>query len=891
VGRDLRALFSSNSRELVANDAFTNRTAQWRAVLAALTEHVQRVTAHGFAVDDVESPRRNMIVFHGVGGIGKTTLSRKIEASLTDTDGTHRPAHWRQPLTGGVRLLPVRVDLARSSGTDFERVILSLRLAAAELGRPLPAFDLALRRYWEHAHPGEALEDYLRRAGSGFARFSAAVSLPEQVQAALGDVAQALLLPGSVATAASQLTKTLVRALREHRTAVRALAGCTRLADLLEVEPDIDMLSYTPHLLAWDLAQLPHDKQTVMVVLFDTFEDIGDRTHRDFERLLQRVVWLMPNAFFVVTGRNRLQWASPQLEGQLDWTGPTAWPGLADHADGRCPAQQILVGDFSPEDREDYLAHRLTRDGHPLIPEPVRRTIAERSHGLPLHLDLAVMRYLEIQRTGRTPEPADIDHDFPALITRTLADLTPEERHVARAASLLNAFSIPLVTRAAGLAQEAAATRLVERPFVREDPAAPLGPYHLHQAVRSAIRTADDGTDDRWSPTDWQEATHRALDALGDHLAQHPGDRTTLIACLGQGLTLARAAGAHDLGWLADAAITYVSDLIWEPLTSAAPDADHPDGLRTAADALMETLSALARRQHEHRSRTADRLEAVLASQLLPATLSDLARYYLAKAQRDLGRSSASRHGMQQVVDGQGHFAPAAQRGLAHLARIAGDFPTAWEMAQTLGWDGRQHRVLGDIWWAQGRMSDAADAFLAARTDAEQHGSTGETAIAQAMRAYTLAWTDPASADDELDLAERLLQHADLRATRINTQLAALIRDAGTTTDLEERARAVHTEISVAGLTPTHATLQFILAFHHAVQDDHDAVRADITELRRLTRTGDYVWYVDLVHFMADLPVPAQPASPACWIDGEGSTRARWRSLVTTRRELQDRNR
>src|SRR5690242_3124531 len=90
VGRDLRALFSSNSRELMANDAFTNRTAQWRAVLAALAEHVQRVTAHGFAVDDVESPRRNVIVFHGVGGIGKTTLSRKIEASLTDADGTHR---------------------------------------------------------------------------------------------------------------------------------------------------------------------------------------------------------------------------------------------------------------------------------------------------------------------------------------------------------------------------------------------------------------------------------------------------------------------------------------------------------------------------------------------------------------------------------------------------------------------------------------------------------------------------------------------------------------------------------------------------------------------------------------------------------------------------------
>jgi hypothetical protein len=46
------------------------------------------------------------------------------------------------------------------------------------------------------------------------------------------------------------------------------------------------------------------------VILLDTFEDVGDRTHRDLERLIQRVVWLMPNCFFVVTGRSRLQWAA-----------------------------------------------------------------------------------------------------------------------------------------------------------------------------------------------------------------------------------------------------------------------------------------------------------------------------------------------------------------------------------------------------------------------------------------------------------------------------------------------------------------------------------------------------------------------------------------------------
>ncbi|MGW7045124.1 hypothetical protein ACWGDT_20885 [Streptomyces avermitilis] len=142
-------------------------------------------------------------------------------------------------------------------------------------------------------------------------------------------VAQALLLAGTVGSAVGQVTGALVKALRERRQTVRAVAGCARLADLLEAEPDLDALSYHPHLLAWELARLPAGKKTVPVILLDTFEDTGDRTRREPERLLQRVVWLMPNAFFVITGRSRLQWADPGLQGQLDYTRPTAWPGLA----------------------------------------------------------------------------------------------------------------------------------------------------------------------------------------------------------------------------------------------------------------------------------------------------------------------------------------------------------------------------------------------------------------------------------------------------------------------------------------------------------------------------------------------------------------------------------
>ncbi|WP_320784218.1 ATP/GTP-binding protein [Streptomyces sp. CRN 30] len=870
-------MFSSNDRSIAAEEAFTNRQAQWRAVTGGLAEHVRDVTRDGFDVEDLERPRRNVLVFHGVGGIGKSTLSRKIEAALAHSD--QRPAQWESPAYPEERLLPVRIDLAHSAGTDFERVVLSIRLAVASLGRPMPAFDLALRRYWEHNHPGEPLEEYLRRGGL-LRRFSDAAALPQQMQSALSDVAQALLLPGTVGGAIGQGVGALVGALRERRASVRALAGCARLADLLEAEPDLDALSFYPHLLAWDLAQLPPGKSALPVVLLDTFEDTGDRTHRDFERLLQRLVWLMPNVFFVITGRNRLQWAEAGLEGQLDRVGARSWPGLAVE-EAVAPSHQVLIGDFSPDDCEDYLARRLRRDGQALIDEPVRRIIAQRSHGLPLYLDLSVMRFLELSRGGSRPQAGDFDHDFPALIARTLSDLTAEERHVLRSVSLLSSFSVSLATEVAGMDHDAPALRLVERPFIRESFSG-TWPFHLHDLIRSAIRNAEDGSDDRWSQQDWQRAAERAFRALEARWRQgQRRDRAVLVSCLQQGLGLARDF-AFQLGWLVDASFQYVADSVWEPLTLPDPGSMGGGGPRTAADALVETLSAIARRQHEHRERTASRLSAVLGSGLLPPELVELPAYYLAKAQRDLGLTAASRQGMQRVAAAGGRLAFDAGRGLAHLSRLAGDFPAAVEAAGRLGWAGRHQRVLADVWWLQGDMDRAAAAYRAGRGEAEEHGAVGEAAMCQAHLSFAVAFTDPAEADDEIDLAGRLLSPLSQRSAEMTVRLAALARDAGYATDLPDRAAVLLAEIETSGISYAAAKLQLVLCFHHALVGAHDEVEAGISRLHDLTHGGDYAYFVEIAHFMAGLPLPPDIAR-AQWIDGEEQTRERWRGMVRTR--------
>ncbi|MFJ3799862.1 hypothetical protein ACIPSJ_26695 [Streptomyces sp. NPDC090088] len=47
---------------------------------------MRHVAGPGFDVEDLKAPRNNVIVFHGVGGIGKSTLLRKVEAAFTTAE-------------------------------------------------------------------------------------------------------------------------------------------------------------------------------------------------------------------------------------------------------------------------------------------------------------------------------------------------------------------------------------------------------------------------------------------------------------------------------------------------------------------------------------------------------------------------------------------------------------------------------------------------------------------------------------------------------------------------------------------------------------------------------------------------------------------------------------
>ncbi|MFF7780453.1 zeta toxin family protein [Streptomyces tanashiensis] len=227
-----------------------------------------------------------------------------------------------------------------------------------------------------------------------------------------------------------------------------------------------------------------------------------------------------------------------------------------------------------------------------------------------------------------------------------------------------------------------------------------------------------------------------------------------------------------------------------------------------------------------------------------------------AKAHRDLGDTAASRDGMQQVAAAGGRYASDAARGLAHLARAAGDFPTALAAAQTLGWPGRGNRVLGDIHFARGDMAAAAAAYTAARAEAEEHGNMGERAIAQAHLALTAAFAAPARAEGEIAYARQLLAGLDQRATTLTAQVAELVRTARHAEDeFTSRADRLRAEIVASGITATAPLLELAVVFHHTVRRAESSVRD-----------------------AAGLPLPTP--TTVQWAIDENTVRARWRALA-----------
>lgn len=480
-----------------AVDLFTNRIAEHTAFADALRSQLDGVRAGSAVLGQPE--RRNVLVFYGIGGIGKTELSRRLErwAAMELAD----PGDWGPPPEFERPVRTARVDFHGSRVVDAIGTVLRLRAAAAEPGRRFPAFDLGLAAWWAMAHPGTALPEL--RGAQGF-------DVRQQMTDTLTDIlndagAKFGIGPLTVRTAIS-----IVDAVRTGRLRGRLLRECRPLAAIVE-EAQRNASPYVAAtlagLLSWDLETSSPDDRPLMVAFADAFEYVQG-ADRSQERLFNRIVHLTPGVLWVVTSRNRLDWASPGITGLLPATGGDIWPGL--RMEAADDPRQHLVGDLSDTDVERYLIAAASSPGNPGLGPAAIANIRQGAHGLPLYLDLSFA--IARASAADAPDPSVFGGPLPELVTRVFANMPDRERDLARVASLLPRFDARLLADAS-TAQVGDAERLCRQSLVTRDDH-PLFPYRLHDAVRSAVGGESIAERGAWAPEDRGAAARDLVGAL-----------------------------------------------------------------------------------------------------------------------------------------------------------------------------------------------------------------------------------------------------------------------------------------------------------------------------------------------------------------------------------------
>lgn len=486
-----------------AGELFTDRESESRAFALSLAAFRRTLDRD----DEIGIARNNVLTFYGLGGIGKSALSERLEAWVTDDlplgNGWGPPPPTKVAGTA-------RIDLHGSAGQiDVVAALLALRSGLAHVRRRWPVFDLAFAAYWSAAMPGEPLPTIRGRDELTNTLYDTAKDLIGD----LGSVAD--LAVGAGAGLGVHAVRKVVGVLRRRRDLQLAIgaydgfeAFLLRCADEPSpTEPQPALACELAGTLAWELASVSPCPLVTMFI--DTTERLALDPRRVSERHLSTLIHRMPNVLFMLTGRDMLDWHD-ETRADLEHRGRWVWPGLVPGA--RDEPRQHLVGNLSPADTRTLILRGRRQLDLP-VPYGVVDELVTASAGLPQYLELARQVAISIKNAGgdRQVTVADVTGSLGSLVRRILDDIPADEQRAIRAACLFRMFDTGLIAAAAAV-DHGCAERAVGRPMIDRFEGERF-PYRMHDAVREAIRRTDHQVAGGWSEPDWELAAGRAATA------------------------------------------------------------------------------------------------------------------------------------------------------------------------------------------------------------------------------------------------------------------------------------------------------------------------------------------------------------------------------------------
>jgi tetratricopeptide (TPR) repeat protein len=532
----------------VPRPKYTSEAARPRAS-RQFTDREELIGAVERVASDLPLREHKVLVYYGVGGIGKTRLRKELCRRLDDT----------RPEVGWAVL-----DFATSSHRDVENALswLSQELTR-KYGFRSPSFELALVQYLRKSRPNSPIRK------EEFPFLEESDMLAEAISAARD-------VPGLEVGA--KITRL---ALRTHGWLAEwwTKRGQRQLYELQGMEPN-EIAERLPMFWADDLRYFMQRKGRPVVLFIDSYEALWEEGRAE-GRFFVRDEWVrelvahLPEVPWIIAGREKLRW------GEL----PDDWKGCL---------EQHLVGQLDNSDARRFLV------SCGIVEEEIQRAIVKGSEGVPFYLDLAADTYLEIRRGQRKkPTPSDFGNTQPKLVERFLRHLDRYETETLKVLSVPRFFDRDLferlIERFSTGYPATAFSELCRFSFVQEGQVP--GTYTIHPLMRRGLEEHQD--------PGLREQVHRylfdrydaALRGL-DSRSIEDSDKTGFAEAFYHGRhTLA----AHEfVGWFTARAQAFEQAGLWlfltplrEELVHLAEDLLGPEHPKTAAS--MNDLALLYR--------------------------------------------------------------------------------------------------------------------------------------------------------------------------------------------------------------------------------------------------------------------------------------------------------
>lgn len=386
------------------------------------------------------SDQYKIIVFYGVGGVGKTTLRKHLSKILEN----------EFPST-----IYTSIDLDVPLYRNMETTLFVLRNELTEKYKVrFPSFDIAYTAFWHKTHPQIPITK------DNFPLLTGA-SVVGGIMRVLGEMPWVGWIP--------KLSKAFLTGSNVFREWWKK-RGERELADIPNLEAK-EIAERLPFFWASDLEDFLSQRQTKAVVFFDTYEALWENANTEGgfflrDEWVRDLVSYLPQVLWVICGREKLRWEEIDKE----------WKAYLN---------QHLVGELSEIDSKKFLSSCGVNDSN------IQDVIYQASKGLPHFLDLAVDTYNEINsKLGRVPTVNDFARTQQDVLDRFLRYLDRSEIETLKVISVPRLWDYELAQKLIEHFNTAypitAIDNLCRFSFIKDSNT--RGFYTMHELMRESIQ-------------------------------------------------------------------------------------------------------------------------------------------------------------------------------------------------------------------------------------------------------------------------------------------------------------------------------------------------------------------------------------------------------------------